>query len=221
MIHLACCLNHKISMIAIMSLFALFSTASAEDISLIRFNDLSNDGSLIRSNANTSAFKNLSLGISIERRHPEELGLWYSKSALNDYDFRFGGMTEAEKADAMDALKAAMEEFEVLHGVRDTFEDTEDKFKDYVKKFKLKGEFDFAKEEEKATPEEPTRTYFGRGKTSSFFYKYFVPDRIEWNLDASYSNRGVGGEVYLGEYLSIRGDVGEATEAFMMFKVPF
>ena len=216
----ACCLKQKIGLITIMSIFGLFSTASAEDITLIRFND-HNDGSLARSSTMTNPVKGLSLGISLERRRPADLGRWYSKSALNDYDFRFRGMTTSGKADALDALKAAMDEFEVLHGVKDTFEETETKFGHYIKRFMLKGEFDFTEEDEKARSEERPSRSFKRGKTSSFFYKYFVPDRIEWNLDASYSNRGVGGELNLGDYLSIRGDVGEETEAFMMFKIPF
>lgn len=217
---IACCLKQKIGLITIMSILGLFSTASAEDITLIRFND-HNDGSLARSSININSVKGLSLGISLDRRRPSDLGSRYSKSALNDYDFRFRGMTTPEKADAFDALKAAMDEFEVLHGVKDTFEETETKFEHYIKRLMLKGEFDFTEEDEKASPEERSSTSLKRGKTSSFFYKFFVPDRIEWNLDASYSNRGVGGELYLGDYLSIRGDVGEETEAFMMFKIPF
>ena len=219
--YIARCLKQKIGLITILSVFGLFSTASAEDITLIRFSDPSYDGSPAQSSTNTSAVKGLSLGISLERRQPSDLGNHYSKSALNDYDFRFRGMTTPEKADALDALKAAMDEFEVLHGVKDTFEETESKFERYIKKFMLKGEFDFTEEDEKESPEERPSTFDKRGKTSSFFYKLFVPDRIEWNLDASYSNRGVGGELYLGDYLSIRGDVGEETEAFMMFNIPF
>lgn len=216
-----CSLRQKIGLLTILLVFGLISTASAQDVTLIRFNNQSDSGSVDRSYFDTSAIKSLSLGISIEKRRPEELGIWYSKSALNDYDFRFGRMTTAEKADAFDALKAAMDEFEVLHGVKDTFEDTEDKFNDYIKKFKLKGAFDFTKEEEKADPEGRSGPSYKRGKASSFFYKYFVPNRIEWNLDASFSNRGLGGELSLGDYLSIQGDVGEETEAFMMFKIPF
>jgi hypothetical protein len=31
----------------------------------------------------------------------------------------------------------------------------------------------------------------------------------------------VGAELYLGDYITVRGDVGDDTEAFMMFKMKF
>jgi hypothetical protein len=217
----ASCLKQKIGMIAAVSIFGLFGTVSAEEITLIHFYDQSTQGSLGRALYPTDASKGVSFGISVEERRASSLGTWYSKSALEDYDFKFRGMTTAEKVDTLGTLKAAMDEFEILHGVRDTFESSGSKFENYIKKFMLKGDFNFNKEEKTVNTAESRSTPKKKGKTSSFFYELFVPDRIKWNLDASLSNRGVGAEVNLGEYLSIKGDVGDDTEAFMMFKIDF
>ena len=221
MLHVAYCLKQKIGMIIAASIFGLFGTASAEEITLIHFNDQPGQGTSGLSLYPTDANKGVSFGISVEERRPSSLGTWYSKSALEDYDFKFRGMTTAEKADTLGTLKAAMDEFEILHGVRDTFESTGSKFENYIKKFMLKGDYNFNKEDKTVNTPESRSTPKKMGKTSSFFYKLFVPDRIEWNLDASLSNKGVGAEVNLGEYLSIKGDVGDDTEAFMMFKIDF
>ena len=165
--------------------------------------------------------KSITFGISLENRRPSDLGTLYSKSALADYDFRFGGMNTSQKANALDVLKAAMDEFEVLHGVRDAFRDTESKLDQYIKKYKLKGEFDFSEEAENTDAEESPNALSKTRETSSFFHKVFVPDRIKWNLDMGHGGRSLGAELDLGDYLSIRGDVGENTGAFMMFKVDF
>lgn len=221
MFHVAYCLKQKIGLITVAGIFGLFGTVSAEEITLIHFNDQfrqgSSGGALYPTYMNTG----LSFGLSIEERRASSLGTWYSKSALEDYDFKFRGMTTAQKVSTLDALEAAMDEFEILHGVRDTFDSTGSKFEKYVKKFMLKGNFDFNKEDKTEKSAENRNTPKLKGKTSSIFYKLFVPDRIEWNFDASLSNRGVGAEVSLGEYISVQGDVGEDTEAFMMFKIPF
>ena len=221
MLHVAYCLKQKIGMIIAASIFGLFGTVSAEDIILIRFNDQSSQGTSERALYPTDANKGVSFGISVEERRPSSLGTWYSKSALEDYDFKFRGMTTAQKADTLDALKAAMDEFEILHGVRDTFESTESIFENYIKKFMLKGNFNFNKEDKAASPSESISTPKKMGKTSSFFYKLFVPDRIGWNLDADINDQAVGAELYLGDYITVRGDVGDETEAFMMFKIDF
>ncbi len=215
------CLKQKIGIITAVSIFGLFGTVSAEEITLIHFNDQPSQGSSGLSLYPTDTSKGVFFGISVEERRPSSLGTLYSKSALEDYDFKFRGMTTAEKADTLDALKAAMDEFEILHGVRDTFESTGSKFENYIKKFMLKGDFNLNKEDEGASPAEGRSAPKKMGKTSSFFYKLFVPDRIGWDLDASLSNKGVGAAVNLGEYLSIKGDVGDETEAFMMFKIDF
>jgi hypothetical protein len=221
MFHVACCLKQKIGMITAASIFGLFGTVSAEEITLIHLNDQARQGSSGRALYPADTSKGLSFGISVEERRPSSLGTWYSKSALEDYDFKFRGMSTAQKVDTLEALEAAMDEFEILHGMRDTFESTELKFENYVKKFMLKGGFDFNKEDKTVNSTESRSTPKKMGKTSSFFYKLFVPDRIEWNFDASLSNRGVGAEVSLGDYLSVKGDVGDETEAFMMFKINF
>jgi hypothetical protein len=221
MFHVACCLKQKIGMITAASIFGLFGTVSADEITLIHLNDQARQGSSGRALYPADTSKGLSFGISVEERRPSSLGTWYSKSALEDYDFKFRGMSTAQKVDTLEALEAAMDEFEILHGMRDTFESTELKFENYVKKFMLKGGFDFNKEDKTVNSTESRSTPKKMGKTSSFFYKLFVPDRIEWNFDASLSNRGVGAEVSLGDYLSVKGDVGDETEAFMMFKINF
>jgi len=228
MLHFAYCLKQKasslkqkIGIITVVSIFGLFGTVSAEEITLIHFNDQPSQGSSGLSLYPTDTSKGVSFGISVEERRPSSLGTWYSKSALEDYDFKFRGMTTAEKVDTLDALEAAMDEFEILHGVRDTFESTGSTFENYIKKFMLKGSVYFNKEDKTENTAEGRSTPKLIGKTSSFFYKLFVPDRIEWNFDASLSNKGVGAEVSLGEYLSVTGDVGDETEAFMMFKIPF
>ena len=217
----ASCLKQKIGIITAVSIFGLFSTVSAEEITLIHFNDQPSQGSSGLSLYPTDTSKGVSFGISVEERRPSSLGTWYSKSALEDYDFKFRGMTTAQKADTLDALKAAMDEFEILHGVRDTFESTESIFENYIKKFMLKGNFNFNKEDKAASPSESISTPKKMGKTSSFFYKLFVPDRIGWNLDADINDQAVGAELYLGDYITVRGDVGDETEAFMMFKIDF
>jgi hypothetical protein len=219
--HFAYCLKQKIGMITAVSIFGLFGTVSAEEISLIHFNDQSNQRPLGQALSPTDTSKGVSLGISIEERRPSTLGTWYSRSALEDYDFKFRGMTTAEKADTLDTLKAAMDEFEILHGVRDAFEGTESKFEHYIKKMMLKGEFNFNTEDKAASPEESRSVPKKMRKTSSFFYKLFVPDRIKWNFDADLDDSAVGAELQLGEYLTIKGDVGDDTEAFMMFKINF
>ncbi len=221
MLRFACCLKQKIGLITAVSIFGLFGTVSAEEITLIHLIDQSRQGPSGGALYPTNANYDLSFGISVEKRRPSSLGTWYSKSAMDDYDFKFRGMTTAEKADTLDTLEAAMDEFEILHGVRDTFESTGSTFENYIKKFMLKGNVYFNKEDKTKNTAEGRSTPKLMGKTSSFFYKLFVPDRIEWNFDASLSNKGVGAEVSLGEYLSVTGDVGDETEAFMMFKIPF
>jgi hypothetical protein len=221
MLHVAYCLKQKIGLITAASIFGLFGTVSAEEFTLIHLYDQPKQGSSGQALYPTNSFNGLSFGISVEERRASSLGTWYSKSALEDYDFKFRGMTTAQKVNTLDALQAAMDEFGILHGMRDAFESTESKFENYIKKFMLKGNFNFNKEDKTGKTAEGQSTPKLMGKTSSFFYKLFVPDRIEWNFDASLSNRGVGAEVSLGEYLSVQGDVGEDTAAYMMFKIPF
>ena len=221
MIQITYCLKQKIGMIIAACIFGLFGTVSAEEITPLYLYEQSDQGPLKGDLFPKSSSKNFSIGISVEERRPSSLGTWYSKSALEDYDFKFRDMTTAEKADALDAFKAVMDEFEILEGVKETFEGTEETFERYIKKFMLKGDFKFDKEEKATNTAENRSRPKLRGKTSSFLYRVFVPDRVEWNLDASLSNRGVGAEVNLGEYLSVEGDVGEETEAFMMFKLKF
>lgn len=221
MTRITCCLKQKIGMIIAASILGLFGTVSAEEIILINLYEPSSQRPLDGDLFPKSTSNNISIAISVEERRPSSLGTWYSKSALEDYDFKFRDMTTAEKADTLDALKAAMDEFEILHGVRETFEGTEETVERYIKKFMLKGDFSFNKEKKAESQAEIRSTPKLRGKNTSFLYNVFVPNRVEWNLDASLSNRGLGAEVNLGEYLSVKGDVGEDTEAFMMFKLKF
>jgi hypothetical protein len=219
--HIAYCLKQKIGMITAAIIFGVFGTVSAEEFTLIHFIDQSGQRQSGQALYPAYTNKGVSFGISVEERRPSSLGTWYSKSALEDYDFRFSGMTTAEKANTLDTLKAAMDEFEILHGVRETFESTESKFEDYIKKFMLKGEFDFDKEDEAASPTEDRKAPKKMGKTSSFFKKLFLPGSIGWNLDADINDQAVGAELFFGDYITVRGDVGDETEAFMMFKIDF
>lgn len=211
----------KLGFIAAVGTICLYGTTQAEDISLIRFSDQSYELPLGGSSTQADTNKSITFGISLERRRPSDLGTLYSKSAFEDYDFRFRGMTAPQKANALDVLKAAMDEFEVFHGVRDAFQDAETKVEQYIKKFKLKGEFNFSEETENTGAEASPNTSSQKRENASFFYKVFVPDRIKWNLDMGHSGNSVGAALDLGDYLSIRGDVGENTGAFMMFKVDF
>jgi hypothetical protein len=211
----------KIGIITGVVSIGLYGTAHAEDISLIRFSDQSYEFPLGRSSIQEAINKSITLGVSLESRRPSDLGTLYSKSALDDYEFKFRGMNSPEKANALDVLKSAMDEFEVLHGVKDAFQNTESKLDRYIKKFKLKGEFDFTEEGEKTSPEESPNASGKKGDPPSFFYKVFVPDRIKWNLDMGHRGNLIGAELDLGDYLTIRGDVGQDTSAFIMFKVDF
>ncbi len=181
MLHVTCCLKEKIGMIVIVGIFGLFGTVSAEEITLIHFNDQPSQGPSGLSLYPTDTSKGVSFGISVEERRPSSLGTWYSKSALEDYDFKFRGMTTAQKADTLDALKAAMDEFEILHGVRDTFESTESMFGNYIKKFMLKGNFNFNKEDKAASPSESKSTPKKNGEDLIFLLQIVRagPDRME------------------------------------------
>jgi hypothetical protein len=214
-------LKLKIGIVAGVGTLCLYGITQAQDISLIRFSDQSYELPLGRSSTQEDTNKSITFGISLKSRRPSDLGTLYSKSALEDYDFRFRGMNNSEKANAMDVLKAAMDEFEILHGVRDAFQDTESKLDQYIKKFKLKGEFDLSEEGENNGAEQSPNTSSKNREIHSFFHKVFVPDRIKWNLDMGHGGNSLGAELDLGDYLSIRGDVGENTGAFMMFKVDF
>jgi hypothetical protein len=214
-------LKLKIGIMAGVGTFCFYGTPHAEDISLIRFNDQSYELPLSQYSTPEDAGKSITLELSLESRQPSDLGALYSKSALEDYHFRFRGMTPPEKPNALKVLKAALDEFEVLHGVRDAFRNTESTLDQYIKKFKLKGEFDFAEEGEKTSPEASSTVSNKTQETNSFFYQVFVPDRIKWNIDMGHNGNFIGAELDLGEYLSIRGDVGGHTGAFMMFKVDF
>ena len=140
MIQITYCLKQKIGMIITASIFGLFGTVSAEEVNPIHLYDQSYERPLKGDLFPKSSGKSFSIGISVEERRPSTLGTWYSKSALEDYDFKFRDMTTAEKADTLDALKAAMDEFEVLQVVKETFEGTEETFERYIKKFMLKGD---------------------------------------------------------------------------------
>jgi hypothetical protein len=199
----------------------LYGTTRAEDISLIRFSDQAYELPLSGSSTREDTNNSITLGVSVESRRPSDLGAAYSKAALQDYEFRFRGMTSPERANALEVLKAAMDEFEVLHGVRDAFQNTELKLDQYIKKFKLKGEFDFSEEGEETNTDESPNVSNKKKETSSFFYKILVPDKIKWNLDMGHHGNSLGAELDLGEYLTIRGDIGHNTGAFMMFKVDF
>lgn len=214
-------LKVKIGTLAGVGIICLSGATLAEDIPLVQFNDQSYEVPLVKSSTLKDASTSLSLEVSLENRRPADLGSLYSKSALEDYDFRFRGMTSPEKVDALDVLMAAMDEFEVLHGVKDTFEQTESRLEQYIKKFMLRGEFDFSEIDEKTSSEERSGPSYKKENASSFFYKVFVPDRLKWNIDMSYGGRSVGGELDLGKYLTIRGDVGEDTRAFIVFKLDF
>ena len=214
-------LKLKIGIVAGVGTICLYGTPRAEEISLIRFSDQSYAIPLGQFATQEDTSQSLSLGISLEKRRPSDLGALYSKAALQDYDFRFREGTPLEKANALEVLKAAMDEFDVLHGVRDAFQNTESIFDQYIAKFKLKGEFNFGEEGEKTNTTESTNMSGKKREPHSFFYKVFVPDRIRWNLDMGHSGNLLGAELDLGEYLSIRGDVGHNMGAFMMFKVDF
>lgn len=214
-------LKQEIGIIIAAGIFGLIGAVSAEEITLIHFKNPSGQGllgdALFPKNSNNS----LSFGISIDERQPSSLGTRYSKSALEDYDFRFRGMNTTEKANTLDTLKAAMDEFEILHGMKETLEDTEKKFESYFKKMMLKGEFNFDNEDKTARVKESDSTPKLRGKTASFFRKVFLPDRIGWNFDADINDLSLGAELYLGDYITIRGGVGDDTKALMMFKFDF
>ena len=214
-------LKLKIGIVAGVGTLCLYGIPQAQDISLIRFSDQSYELPRSASSTQEDTGKSVTFGISLESRRASDLGTLYSKSALEDYDFRFPGMNTTQKANAFDVFKAAMDEFEVLHGVRDAFQDTETKLEQYIKKFKLKGEFDFSEEAENTDAEASPNASSKTREIPSFFHKVFVPDRIKWNLDMGHGGNSLGAELDLGDYLSIRGDVGENTGAFMMFKVDF
>ena len=211
----------KIGIIAGVASICLYSTTHAEDISLIRFSDQAYELPLNRSSPQEDTNSGITLGVSLKSRRPSDLGAFYSKAALEDYEFRFRGMTSPEHANALEVLKAAMDEFQVLHGVRDTFYNTESKLEQYITKFKLKGEFDFSEDGEKKGTDESPNVSSKKMEAPSLFHKVFVPDRIKWNLDMGHSGNSIGAELDLGDYLTIRGDVGHNIGAFMMFKVDF
>lgn len=220
-------LKFKIGIVAGVGSICLYGTPYAEDISLSRFSDPLYELSSNQNSTQEDVSKSTTSEGSLESRQPSDLGTLYSKSALEDYQFRFQGMPPPEKANALKVLKAVMDEFEVLHGLRDAFQNTESKWDLYMKKFMLKGQFDFAEEGEQTSPAENPKASIDKGhppdkgQSPSFFYQVFVPDRIKWNIDMGHNGNFIGAELDLGEYLSIRGDVGGHTGAFMMFKVDF
>jgi hypothetical protein len=49
----------------------------------------------------------------------------------------------------------------------------------------------------------------------------FMPNHIDWDLDFDVNDKAIGGELFLGDYFTLTGNVGEYSDVFLLFRYEF
>ena len=143
----------------------------------------------------------------------------------------FMGLNESPRPGGTSRLfKWALNEYRFLHRVRDVVDDVEERVENYGEKMKLKGEVVFYKDKslrlaggDKSKIRVGLNLRENRTFKSWLFSHKFVPKKLKWRLSADPSDETVGGRFFIGEYLTLEGNVGQNdnSNAFLMFRYTF
>jgi hypothetical protein len=208
--------------------FLLYTNSFAEESN----NNYVDDGSFVIPLKNKKAASNEALGLSLGLRFQERndfiLDDDYSRFGNRMDPLGFMGLDESSGPSTTAALKHALSEFQFLRGVKRAFDGAEERFVNYEKRMKLKGEIlvsgrasrEKAKEQEGNLEAGVNTQEKGTFKSWLFNHK-FMPGKVSWKFGLDPNDELVTGKFLIGDYVSIEGNTGERTDVFLMFRYEF
>jgi len=210
------------------ALFLLDSHSFADE----SYNNYVDDGSsvipLMNKNIAPNEALNLPPGLGFQERNEFIFDDDYSRLGNRMDPLGFMGLDEQSGPSTTTALKHALSEFGMLHGVKKVVERAEERFVNYEKRMNLKGEILLSGratrkegEEQEGNLEAGVNTQ-EKGTFKSWLFNHkFMPGKVSWKFGLDPNDELVTGKFLIGDYVSIEGNTGERTDVFLMFRHEF
>jgi hypothetical protein len=110
-------------------------------------------------------------------------------------------------------FKMVLDEFTYFKGLKRFLDGVETEIETYRRKYKIKGEVGFAKQNHIDTSNSV-------GRYSDKTISNLFPKRISWHFSSDLSSNYLKGEVNLGNYFAIEGNWGSDSDIKVMFTFP-
>jgi hypothetical protein len=203
----------------------LCSSAFADDFLSARFNENPYYAGFGQPTYSSNGMFYSSPATALEQRN---LAIDYSGS---NFDNNFSAFRETEnqpKANTYTAVMMLMADYKSLHGIKRIVEETDTKLDYYTKKFKLKGSVALKEEASSSRAKDGNMGLDGRSNIqkdgsikSRIFNLKFMPSQISWDLGLDFNDEAISGQLNLGNYFAVEGNVGDTTDVFLMFRYNF
>ena len=131
------------------------------------------------------------------------------------------------RADLLSIFKLALEEFDLLSGVRIYWDYTERNIEQWAIKLKLKGEISISDPHyHDVNPSIPATSLSNRGLFTeplrpSNLISLLKPQKIRWNIGMNPDDLTVFGDIHVNPYLSISGEAGDESNVGLYFSYRF
>lgn len=144
-------------------------------------------------------------------------------------DFIFSAQSDSSppQADLMTIFKLALEEFDLLPGMRIYWEYTARRLESWAFKLKLKGELSPSEPyhhigiKSQKDPKQPERTALVKQYNSNALISILTPQKIKWNIRMDPGDLNVSGDVHINSYLSLNARLGNESQVGLFIRYAF
>jgi hypothetical protein len=131
------------------------------------------------------------------------------------------------RADLLSVFKLALEEFDLLSGVRIYWDNTERNIEQWAVKLKLKGEISisdphhFDDNLSRRIENPNSRNLLQKPHRPFGLLSLLRPQKLKWNMGMNPDDLTLFGDIHINPYLSINGEFGDKSNVGLYFRYKF